>query len=407
MTNNTAARLLAAVAVALVIGLGVSTVYRSGPHQMFGRTFGSKVHRTDFTVYQEAGRAVLEGANIYDAPSRRGWFYQYLPVGAVAMAPFALLNVFWASLLWYLLSVAAVVHAVRISVRLARQHFPEHKLPDHWVAALVVLLLAWPTMSGLARGQASLLISYLAIAVIWFYTQRRDWLAGLCLAGSIVLKVFPTLLLVYFVAKRRWLMAAATCVWLFVLLIAAPSAVFGLRGNYDLLRQWVTAVAMPANNPDKATTDIRFEQMINPRIHRNQSVQAVVIRWIAGRDKPDAVPAREPLARRVALGVNLVLFAASAWACRRGMAAPDERRTLMQLCLVSMLMLFLSPVSWVHNYTLLILPLAVALAASFRIVLIVFAAGSVLALTVPVCHALGAFLAGAMAVWAAFTWRTE
>jgi hypothetical protein len=315
--------------------------------------------------------------------------------------------VFWASLLWYLLSVAAVAHAVWISVRLARRQFPDCRLPNHWIAALAVLLLAWPTMSGLARGQASLLISYLAIAAIWYYTQRREWLAGLCLAGSIVLKVFPAMLLAYFVVKRRWRMAVATCVWLFVLLIAAPSAVFGPCGNYNLLRQWVSTVAMPANNPDKATTDIRFEQMINPRIHRNQSVQAVVIRWIAGRDKADAVPSREPLARRVALGINLILFAVSVWSCRRGAAAPDERRTLLQLCIVSMLMLFLSPVSWVHNYTLFVLPLAVALAASLRIALGVFAVASVLSLTVPMCHGLGAFLIGSVVMWATFVGRTE
>jgi hypothetical protein len=409
-TGNTTRVALWCVAVAFVIGLGVSTVYRSGPHDLFGVTWGSKVHRTDFTVYQEAGRAALNGGDIYNAPNPRGWLFMYLPVCAAAMAPFALLSVFWASLIWYLLSVAAVAHAVWISVKLARRFWPEHKIPDHWLCAIVFLLVLWPTMSGLARGQASLFISYFAIVSVWFYMQRKEWLAGLCLAGSIVLKVFPVLFLFYFIVKRRWLMAAATCVWLFVLVIAAPSAVFGIRGNYELLRQWVTTVAMPANNPDQAAQNARYKDMIDPRIAYNQSVQAATIRCLAGRNQASAVPSFEPVARYVALGINLCLCIATALACWRGTAEAEKRRTVLQLSCVAMVMLFLAPVAWVHNYSLFILPLALALAAAFsdgeharrmRIGLGAFAAGTLLS-TVPMLNTLGIFLVGAIVLWAMF-----
>ena len=155
--------------------------------------------------------------------------------------------------------------------------------------------------------------------------------------------------------------------------------------------------------------------MIDPRIAYNQSVQAVTIRCMAGRTPSSAEPGRELLARRVALGINLCLLLASALACWRGNGAAGERRTLMQLCVVLMLMLFLSPVSWVHNYSLFVLPLAVALAAaftggesasSFRVGLGVFAAG-ILFSTVPFLHTLGVFLLGSLAVWGAFTRTAE
>ena len=408
-------RILWGLAVAFVIGLGVSTVYRAGPHELFGHAWGSKVHRTDFTVYQEAGRAVLNGSNIYDAQNPRGWLYMYLPVVAVAMAPFALLNVFWASLLWYLLSITAVAHAVWMSVQLARRFWPDCRLANPWLSTIVALLILLPTTSGLARGQASLFITYLVIASVWYYMQQREWRAGLCLAGGIVLKIFPVLFVVYFLVKRRWTMVAATSLWLLLWVIVAPSAVWGVRGNADLLRQWFTTVAMPATNPDQSVPNARYKDMIDPRIARNQSVQAVTIRCYAGRNQATAVPAREPRARRIALAINLCLCLATARACWRGRAAPNERQTLSQLCMVAMLMLFLAPVAWFHNYSLLMLPLAFALAAAssggqasrvWRNGLIAFAAGTLLAATVPLLETLGVFLLGALALWVVFIIRT-
>ena len=409
-------RILWCVAITFVIGLGVSTVYRSGPHKLCGHEWGSRFHRTDFTVYQAAGRAVLDDRNIYTAQNPRGWLYMYLPVVAVAMMPFALLNVFWASLLWYLLSVAAVAHALWISVQLARRFWPDCRLANHWLYTLVVMLILLPTISGLARGQASLIISYLVIASVWYYMQQCEWCAGLCLAGSIALKVFPILFVVYFLAKRRWLMVVTTSLWLFAWVIIAPSAVWGVRGNSELLHQWLTTIAMPATNPDQSLPNARYKDMIDPRITRNQSVQAVTIRCYAGHDQSTAVPAREPAARRIALILNLILCLATAFACRHGSAATNERRTVSQLCLVAMLMLFLAPVAWVHNFSLFILPLAFALAAAFsidqksylwHIGLIAFGTGILLTSIIPVLEAFGVFLLGALILWTAFLFTNK
>ncbi len=404
-------RILWCVAIIFATGLGVSTVYRSGPHQLFGHEWGSRFHRTDFTVYQEAGRAVLDGRNIYTAQNPRGWLYMYLPVVAVAMVPFALLNVFWASLLWYLLSIAAVAHAVWMSVQLARRFWPDCRMANHWLYALVILLILLPTMSGLARGQASLIISYLVIASVWYYMQQCEWRAGLCLAGGIVLKVFPILFVVYFLVKRRWLMVATTSLWLFAWVIIAPSAVWGVRGNSELLHQWLTTIAMPAANPDQSLPNARYKDMIDPRITRNQSVQAVTIRCYAGRDQSTTVSTREPVARQIALMINLCLCLATAFACWHGCAEISERQTASQLCLVAMLMLFLAPVAWTHNFSLFILPLTFASAAAFsigqkshlwHIGLIAFGVGILLTAIIPILEAFGVFLLGALILWTAF-----
>jgi alpha-1,2-mannosyltransferase len=399
MENKHVARILAAAAIVLAVALSVTTVYRSGPHTMFGRTFGSKVHRTDFTVYHEAGRAVLDGRNIYEVANPRGWVYQYLPVFSILMVPLALLSVFWASLIWCLLSEAMVAHTVWLSVKMARRFWPEHRVPDAWLAAGVVALLAWPIISGIERGQASPLIAWLVTLAIWFVLQRRCWWSGAALAAAVVLKIFPALLLPFLAWKRQWLALAAALVWLALLVWGVPSLVFGVRGNQALLRQWWTTVARPANEPEQAAGNRRFGQMIDPRIDRNQSVQAVTIRWFGA--------GRERLARAVAAGINLALLAVSAWAVWRGVG--ETRRLLAQFCVAVLLMLAMAPVSWLHNFVLMAVPLTVAVVLGFgcgakpmRIAVILFAAAMIAARAVPVCHSCGALLVGTLVVWGAF-----
>lgn len=206
-------------------------------------------------------------------------------------------------------------------------------------------------------------------------------------------------------------MVVATGVWLVVMVLIVPGCVFGVHGDNALLRQWLTTIALPANTPERAAGNVRYGQMINPRLDRNQSVQAVLIRWFSGSTTETAVPAREPLARRVAAAVNLYLLLVTVWACRRGKGEGDRRETLFQLCAIMLLMLFLSPVSWNHNYTLLVLPLAVGVATGatdgatarvFRATLAFFLILILVSLIVKPLYVFGALLWSALAIWAAF-----
>jgi len=81
-----------------------------------------------------------------------------------------------------------------------------------------------------------------------------------------------------------------------------------------------------------------------------------------------------------------------------------------------MLMLFLAPVAWVHNFSLFILPLAFALAAAFsidqksylwHIGLITFGTGILLTSIIPVLEAFGVFLLGALILWTAFLFTNK
>jgi hypothetical protein len=398
-------RVLLAVVLILFVMLGYSTVHRAAY---------SRTHRSDFTVYQAAARAIIDGTSIYDAKNIRGWYYMYLPAFAVAMLPFGLLSAGWGAGIWYVLSVLMLAHMIHVSVTIAKRFFPKTRLDDTWLYTLATLAIAWPAISGLARGQVSIVLAWLVTLSIWLMLERRNILAGLCLAGGIIIKIFPALLLAYFIWRKRWLTAGAAAVWLVLLVLGLPSLVFGAHENWRLLEHWVTRIAMPANLPDDAETNLRYDQMIDPRIARNQSVQAVTIRWLAGSDDESEIDEREPLARQVAMVINLLLAGASAVVLWRN--APANRPAgILQISLVLLLMLFLSPVSWVHNYVLVAMPLALAIAAAadptapahgrpFQAAVAGYFFANITAELIEPLHVHGILLLATLGIWAAYVW---
>ena len=247
------------VLVLLFLGVGYSTVYRAAA---LGGT-----ERSDFTVYHAAGEAVLDGTNIYEAQNVRGWLYMYLPIFAVLMVPLAVLPKTVAAGVFYLLSVAALAHLTWISARLATSRggagppprlLPRWRdvrapLPVFWVGLAALLLTGWPWMSGLTRGQASILLSWLTTLSVALFLRSRPaarWAGGFALALATLIRVFPGLLGFWLILRGKWRAVLACVVGGLTLFVVVPSLVFGPRGNAALVRQWVRTVALP--NDDAA-----------------------------------------------------------------------------------------------------------------------------------------------------------
>ena len=63
-------------------------------------------HRTDFTVYTEAGAAFFDGRNPYEVSNPRGWHYLYPPLFAILVSPLHALSSTGQVAVWFVLSVA-------------------------------------------------------------------------------------------------------------------------------------------------------------------------------------------------------------------------------------------------------------------------------------------------------------
>ena len=336
-----ARRVACLAAVVWIVGLGISTVYRAGPYSFGGKTWGSRVHRTDFTIYTAVGQAILDGKDIYEAENLRGWHYNNAPVFGLLFVPFAVMPLFWAVLIWYVLSVAMVIAAIVFCVRMVQQDSGTTGEP-FWLYVIPPALLIWPLMSALARGQMTPLLFALVMAGLYCQWRGGDWLGGSFLAGAILMKIFPVLLVPYFVWRKRWRFVLATLLAVVLGAVVVPAAALGWNTNMKYLQEWGSILSRPSFE-QQHTEDPRFGELISPDLVRNQSLQAVLKR-ITGSFS----------ARWFAVVIGLAMVAAMIAVALR----VRERSQLLMLSTVIVWALLMSPVSWSHYFMLLMLPVA-------------------------------------------------
>src|SRR3954451_2243494 len=67
-----------------------------------GRT---EMHKTDFTVFTEAGAAFFDGRDPYGVTNARGWHYLYPPLFALLVAPLSVFDTESQVVTWYVVNV--------------------------------------------------------------------------------------------------------------------------------------------------------------------------------------------------------------------------------------------------------------------------------------------------------------
>jgi hypothetical protein len=324
------------------------TLFRAGPYGPPGHQWGSPAHRTDFTVYRDAAAAVLHGQDPYLIRNVRGWAYVYPPPYSIVMVPFALLPLPESVLAWYFACVGLTISAVFMSGRLAEvpSMSVRKKLALLFIPALIVAV--WFTV-GLTRGQASVLMSWLVIAAIFWEKKGRTAAGAACLGGAVLLKAFALTLLCYYIWRGKWKMVAATLVAILLGGLVLPSVVFGWRGNLHYIGEWTNEVAAPALGSESSRTHSElYDQLLSMERPRNQDLGSVMQRLIKGDQT-----------RLMVLAIAAVL-ALPIWVLGRRANARSEP---LILGAVVVWMLLVSPVAEDHYFSLYVLPAACALAA--------------------------------------------
>ncbi|HJS09369.1 MAG TPA: glycosyltransferase 87 family protein, partial [Pirellulales bacterium] len=183
-------------------------------------------HKTDFTVYTEAGAAFFDGRDPYEVSNPRGWHYLYPPLFAILLAPLAALDTQTQAVVWYFVSVAACFGMWRECRRMwrwlstnavvASTGPPERDQgrslqstiarddkrstpggPPIWLDWLATATVALPVMNCLQRGQVGVVLGYLLIVglrlVIASETVRGVFVGGVALAMAVTIKLTPIL----------------------------------------------------------------------------------------------------------------------------------------------------------------------------------------------------------------------
>jgi hypothetical protein len=352
-----------------------------------------EVHRTDFTVFTEAGAAFFDGRNPYRVTNPRGWFYLYPPLFALLVSPLSILDSQSQVGIWYAVSIALGFGCYYESRRLCRlliawnreqrSERRETAGPPYWIATSAGFAVLLPALDCLQRGQLGIALLYpllLGFRLVLSGRSGLTWLlAGVVLAFPVVVKVVPALP-VGFLVLQRWLHAlgrrrAPSSVWQagalsagvacggFLFVLAFPAACVGWRSNLNHLQTWVGKVA--------ANSDVGQEAKFHIDSIRNQSFgnaahlmaasfrgpdsdSSAGVHWLA-IDRATAARRRDDHVTRwvVQAGRALVLIALLAAALAVYLRR-DKAGEAAMYGLASLATLLISPLAWGHYYVMLL-----------------------------------------------------
>ncbi|MDR0479199.1 MAG: DUF2029 domain-containing protein [Burkholderiaceae bacterium] len=330
--------------IALVILiLGAFAIYRAA---------WDSQQRTDYTVYVAAGQALLDHRDIYLAQSIRGWRYVYPPPFAILLVPLARIPLTLGASIWYLLSVASIGASAIMSAALLGP--TPLKAKPYLIYGLPLLSLFTLLISGTLRCQASPFMFFFMIAAFYFHLKNHPIAAGFSLACAVLLKVFPIVLIIYFILRRDWRAVIATFGILILFGIILPSLYWGWQFNFHQFAGWFDVVGHPAmmQNTDRAHVTSLYEQLLNTTKPRNQSLESLFLSF--------GMPARFTRYAVVASG-GLMLAIMGISARRIQSSEMDKEQPSMAqnlLCSAFIIWsLLISPIAETHYFGALILPL--------------------------------------------------
>ena len=265
----------------------------------------------DFDSLRSGAIAVLHGHSPYPPAVKSALLpaahLVYPPLVAYVMAPFAFLPREVAGAIWFALMFGCLLAVLAVlDVR-------------DW-RCYVVVFASYPVADTLTLGTLAPVLA-LALALVWRW-RSRSVAAAIVLALAVVAKLFLWPLVVWLAATRRWRAAALTLLLSSVLFLV-PFAPLG----------WTTLRSYP-----------HLLSVLN-RVFGPASFSV--------HNALNGVGAHGTLARALTVLVGLSL-------CGAIVLLGRHERDQQAFVLAITTALVMSPISWVHYYVLLLVPLAIA-----------------------------------------------
>ena len=361
---------------------------------------GALKHRTAIGRWLPDARALQRGEDPYSY----GHWFPNPPLVLLALVPFANLPIVGTAVVWSILKIAAVVAGCLLMVRASGR--------ESWNSPLGVLVMAAvfsarPVMGDITHGNINIFV-FLQIALGWYlFVRGRDFWSGIFLAFAAATKVTPALLLIYFLYKRAWRVAAGAAVGLVVFVILIPALLLGFDRSNSLLASWHHQMVAPyvadgfvtveginqslpgmfmkwaafphfvrgtwidvwnasraGSAPGATEESEKLKKLIKLRDKLQASAPAVNLAdridgafpvevgsaALAKRTgQPLMARLSKPHQRWLLRAANLLIIAVLAWLCRAPTSDRRDPRLLLELSLVLLAMLLLSERTWKHH----------------------------------------------------------
>jgi alpha-1,2-mannosyltransferase len=306
-------------------------------------------------AYLPAGHAALNDSEQLRPMLLRGVRgFVNMPILAYLFAPFALLPEKAAVLLFFGIGIAMTGLAM-------------HRIMNYFALdtglrriAIVLWLLSGPLMYSVKEGNTSHMILLPAILSLEWLRRGHDLRAGVCLGLCAILKLPLLLLGLTFVLLRRWRAVVG-----FGLAVVIPLAVSLLTYGFEVHREWYEASIAPYSARPLAAFNVHG---ITAWFARLSLPEDVLLNW----NPQDVSPGVKRLGNIVA-GAILVMFCWVVDRARRDAFKDDPHSaTDLSLMLTMLVCMVVSPLTWNHYLSWILLPATVLLTAARKSRFVVF-----------------------------------
>lgn len=298
----------------------------------------------DFALYYFAALELRDGVNPYTTDLTGAAHASGLKIHAIShsnepptflailIRPLTYLPIRTAYVIWQATNAACFVVAMVALLGPGTGLAPRHAMT---LAALAAL---YPGVAAVFWfGQSKLIALAFLVIAMRLIEKRRPLSAGLTLATVAMLRGFPFVLAAYLVLQRRWHVLQGAAIGVAAIVIVTVW-IAGVSNCISFVAALPTVYVDPWNS-----------------MRRDFSIYFVISRQVWGISRNPG-PALDLLRHLLVAGIELSVLAAS---CRATLAVPERQDPdLRVFALWVATAMFLLPVAWDHDLTLMLIPFA-------------------------------------------------
>jgi len=260
----------------------------------------------------------------------------------------------FSSLLWAVLSTLFFIGIIAIVMDLIKQTQPERR---QWSYLIGPLFVSFLFAINIHLGQSNLIMLFAIVIGVFYLIKGNNLLTGLYMGFAMAFKTTPMFFLFYFVLKGKFRAAFLSFLFFLIFMVVAPMFFYSPARSISFAKSWYSIVLEPFISGEKVKTkNVGY-------YHSNQSIDAFLNRHFTpyGLERYGGAHSwlgfpnyTEKEMYSVGKIMKLVLIGLLGFLIFKNRSL-GRRIIPYEISIFLLAILFISPVSWVNHY-ILILP---------------------------------------------------
>ena len=316
----------------------------------------------DFIGYSQM--LIFDDVNIFipNSIGKLNTIAKYPPFFFTIFAPFAKLPVWLGASLWFWLNFFLVIVLSKSFSRTIWLTSEEKDDPPNYLWIGGLLLSSVVIITNLETSQVNIFVLALTVLGLEQFVRHRKTRAGILLGVATAIKITPALFIAYFAYKRQW----KTMLWGGVSTIICWGIILPLILGFsrypEIMESWISYFFGFVEEGTVAEGIGGFR-------HTNQSLSAAFYRYFT--DTPanggfkdlyvNVMSLSYPAASIVMKGLKIAVLLILLFLCRSAMVQNNNNKLPFEFSLLAIATLYISPISWINHYLLMLLPFTTCL----------------------------------------------